>query len=91
MKLSQEKINKISEQILSHLYHSFPDQLFTAQISRELARDEEFIKKLLIDLKNKGLVISIRKNKKGISYVRRIKWQLSPKAYQIYHEKINGY
>ena len=90
MRLSKQKRNKIAEQILAHLYHSFPEQLFTAQISRELARDEEFIKRLLLQLKEKGLLISIKKNKKGIFFVRRIKWQLSPNAYQAYHQKING-
>ena len=87
MRLSQEKIKKISEQVLAHLYHSFPQQLFTAEIARELARDEEFIKRLLFDLKDRGFVVTIKKNKKGIDFVRRIKWQLSTKAYEAYHEK----
>ena len=56
MKISKEKRDKISEQILLFLYNSFPTQPFTAEIARELARDEEFIKKLLVELKEKGLV-----------------------------------
>lgn len=89
MRLSQEKRDKIAEQILLFLYHNFPNQPFTSEIAREIARDEEFIKKLLFDLKNKGLVIPIRKNSKGISFSRRIKWRLSNKAYDAYkmHQK----
>jgi DNA-binding IscR family transcriptional regulator len=87
MRISKEKRDKIAEQILSHLYHSFPTQLFTAKIAKELARDEEFIKRLLFELQEKGLVSSIKKNTKGISFLKRIKWQLSSKAYEAYHQK----
>jgi len=84
MKLGKEKKERISEQILSFLYHIFPKQPFTAEISREIARDEEFIKKMLFELKEKGLVTSITKNKKGQVFTRRLKWRLSNKAYDAY-------
>tara|TARA_Y100000310_G_scaffold224923_1_gene226802 strand:- start:323 stop:598 length:276 start_codon:yes stop_codon:yes gene_type:complete len=90
MRLSQKKIDKIKEQILSHLYHTFPTQQFTAHIAQEIARDEEFIKRLLLELKQKNLVTSIKKNSKGIDFTRRIKWQLSPQAYNAYNEKANS-
>lgn len=84
MRLSKEKRDKIAEQLLAHLYHSFPKQLFTAEIAKELARDEEFIKRLLFDLKDKNLVMSIKKNAKGEEFIRRIKWQLTMDAYNAY-------
>ena len=87
MKLSKEKKDKISEQILSFLYHSFPKQLFTAEIAKEIARDEEFIKTLLFDLKDKNLVVAVKKNETGKDFIRRIRWQLSGPAYQAYHQK----
>ncbi len=87
MRISQTKKDKISEQILSFLYFSFPDQPFTAKISQEIARDEEFIKRLLFELKEKNLVIPIQKNKNGEPFSRRIKWKLSKKVYDIYHLK----
>ena len=88
MKLSQEKRDKIAEQILSFLYHEYPKSHFTATISRELARDEEFIKNLMFDLKEKNLVISIKKNPKGIFYSRRIRWRLSNKAQEAYKQQV---
>jgi predicted transcriptional regulator with HTH domain len=88
MKLSKEKRDKISEQILSLLYHSFPKQLFTAEIAKEIARDEEFIKTLLYDLKDKNLLLSIKKNEKGLNFIRRIKWQLTSEAFKIYRQKL---
>lgn len=90
MKLSKEKKDKISEQILSFLYQSFPKQLFTSEIAKEIARDEEFIKNLLFELKEKNLILSIKKNEEGKDFIRRIRWQLSGPVYQLYHQKANN-
>ena len=87
MKLGQEKKDKIIEQILHYLYTVFPKFPFTAKISRSIARDEEFVKKILLELKEKNLVIAIKNNKKGQLFSRRIKWKLSNKVYEIYHLK----
>jgi len=87
MRLSQDKKNKIIEQILSFLFTSFPSQPFTATIAKEIARDEEFVKRLLLELKEKGLVLLIRTNKNGQPFSRRIKWRLSNKVYDIYHSR----
>jgi len=87
MRLSKEKKDKIAEQILLHLYQSFPKQLFTSEISKEIARDEEFIKTLMFELKEKNLVLAIKKNEEGKDFVRRIRWQLSGPVYQAYDLK----
>ena len=84
MKLSKEKRDKISEQILACLYHNFPKQMFTSEISREIARDEEYTKQLLKELWQNNLVVPIKKNSKGIAFTRRIKWRLSNQAYSAY-------
>ena len=83
-KLSDKKREKISENILSLLYHSFPNPLFTSKIADEAIRDEEFTKSLLKELEKKGLVELILKNHKGIKYSRRMRWRLSNKAHKIY-------
>jgi len=87
MKLSKEKKEKIAEQVLSLLYHSFPKQLFTSEIAKEIARDEEFVKSLMFGLKEKSLVVEIKKNEDGRDFIRRIRWQLSGPAYQAYDIK----
>lgn len=84
MRISQEKKTKISEQILSFLFESNPRSLFISQISKEIARDEEFVKRLLMDLAKKGLVDQIKKNPQGISYKKRARWKLSNKSYEAY-------
>ena len=82
--ISKQKIEKIQEQILFHLFHKFPKQIFISDIAQELARDEEFIKKMLLQLEKKQLVTKITKNPKGISYSKRARWKISNKAYEIY-------
>ena len=83
-KISEQKIEKISEQILYYLYSIFPKQVFTSDIARETARDEEFTKYLLKELEKKELVIKINKNPQGFQYSRRLRWRISNKAYEIY-------
>ena len=84
MKISNQKKDKIYEQILAHLYSVSPKALFTMNIAKEIARDEEFIKTLLIDLRKKGLIIEIKKSPEGVSYLKRSRWTLSDNAYQAY-------
>ena len=86
MKISKEKKDKICEQILSHLYLQSPKALFTYHIALEIARDEEFVKKLLLDLKKRGLVVEIKKNSQGKKYLRRVRWKLSMRAYNYYNQ-----
>ena len=87
MRISDQKKEKIAEQILHFLYQSFPKNPFTAEVAREIARDEEFVKKLLLELKEKNIVMAIRKNKNGMVFSRKIKWKLSNKVYDLYHSK----
>lgn len=89
MKISDKKKEKIYEQILALLYSISPQSLFTLNIAQELARDEEFVKSLLLTLKKKELVLEIKKNPKGLTYLKRSRWKLSDIAYQAYkkHQK----
>lgn len=69
MKISQQKKDKISEQILAHLYSLNPRAIFTSNIAKEMARDEEFMKKLLLNLKKEKFSIRNQKKpkRKGLS------------------------
>jgi predicted transcriptional regulator len=87
MKISKEKKDKISEQILAFLYSTSPKPIFTYHIAEEIARDEEFVKKLLLELKGRNLVIEVKKNPKGKQYVRRSRWKLSDAVYEAYRGK----
>jgi len=82
--ISQKKEEKIKEIILALLFQNSPKALFTAHISQELARDEEYVKKLLENLEAKKLIIPIKKNSEGLDYKKRTRWRLSDKAYSTY-------
>lgn len=86
MRISKEKRDKISEQILAVLFNSSPNSIFTSAIAKNIARDEEFTKQLLKELWNKALVVPIKKNSKGVAFSRRIKWRLSSQAYSAYKQ-----
>ena len=88
-RLSTQKVEKIQEQILFFMYSIFPKQVFTVDIAREVARDEEFTKRLLQELEKKELVVKINKNSEGIKYEKRLRWRISNNAYEIYtaHQK----
>ena len=87
MKLSSKKKEKISEQIMAFLYSLAPKAVYTSHIAQEIARDEEFVKVLLLDLSKKGLIVEIKKNPEGEAYSRRIRWRISDRAYTIYKQK----
>lgn len=86
MRISNQKKEKIYEQILAFLYSISPKSVFISNISKEIARDEEFVKSLILDLNKKNLVVEIKKNPKGKSYLKRSRWKLSDEAYKIYKQ-----
>ena len=89
-KISDIKKEKISEHVLSVLLDKYPEPIFTAHIAQEIARDEEFIKKILEDLKTKELITLINKNPKGLQYSRRTRWRLTNKAYLAYSNSLSN-
>lgn len=85
--LSKQKKDKIAEQIIFYLFSLSPSSEFTSTIAKEIARDEEFVKSLLLDLAQRKLLVQINKNSKGQEYKRRQRWRLSNEAYTIYQRK----
>lgn len=90
MKISDKKKDKISEQILAFLYSLSMRPVFTSNIAQEVARDEEFVKDLLTELKEKNIVTEIRKNPKGKQYLKRSRWKLTDVAYRAYKNAGSG-
>jgi len=87
--ISKQKKDKISEQILHHLFSISPSSSFTSSIANEIARDEEFTKSLLKELESKKLVIPISKNKDGKDYSKRMRWRMSSSAFEAYSKAQN--
>ena len=85
--ISKQKKDKISEQILHYLFSESPISRFTSEIAESVARDEEFTKSILLNLKSQGLVLEINKNSLGVQYSRRQRWLLSSEVYNAYKSK----
>jgi hypothetical protein len=86
-KISKQKKDKIAEQILHYLFTNSPQPKFTAEIARDTARDEEFTKAILNELRAQGLVNEIKKNEQGNDYLRRSRWILSSQVYEVYQNQ----
>ena len=84
--ISEKKKEVIKEQILHYLFDISPDSSFTSKIAETIARDEEFIKTILIELKKKQLIIEVNKNPNGKQYLKRQRWRLSQQAYEAYKQ-----
>jgi len=83
-KISSYKADKIKEDILSILYENSPLSLHTNVIAKEIARDNEFVLRLLNELKEKELVKSVESSNRGKPYLKRKKWALTDGAYSAY-------
>jgi predicted transcriptional regulator with HTH domain len=89
MKISDKKRDKILEQILAYLYSISPKSAFTFTIAQEIARDEEFVKSLLLSLKKKNFVLEVKKSPKGVVYSKRSRWALTDHTYTLYKQRQN--
>jgi hypothetical protein len=83
-KISEEKQQKIKEEILNLLFHNSPKSLFTSEIASEIIRDEEFVLKLLKDMKKQKLVDHVKNNNRGYEYLIRRKWFMPKETYSAY-------
>ncbi len=86
-RVSTEKRKKISEQIVHYLFSIAPSSKFTSEIAKEIARDEEFTKVLMLELEKNKIVILITKNQNGNVFIKRQRWRLSNEAYDIYKQR----
>jgi len=88
VKLSQENIQKIKEMILNEIYHNSPKALYTAEIARLIIRDEEFTKKLLLELKQSSLIEEIKKSPEGNLLLKRSRWKLTNETFKAYQKLV---
>ena len=86
VKLSSNTINLLKDDIISILYENNLNPLLTMEIAKELRRDKEFTKRLLIELKEKGVIDQIKKNNKGKDYIKRSRWIINPGVLNKYNE-----
>ena len=84
VKLSENTISLLKEDILSILYENQDRSLFTKEIARELRRDKEFTLQLLLEMKEIGWINEIiGRNSRGI----RKKWRISKELFEVWSKK----
>ncbi len=88
-KISIKNAGKIKEEILALLFEQSPKALFTKEVAHTIVRDEEFTKRLLLELKNDGLTREITLSEKGALYRARRRWQLTSKAFDAYAKLVS--
>lgn len=77
-RVSQRTFNKVAEAALAFLNERYPEPLSCREIAAELARDNEFVGRVLLFLKEKKLVQQVYKSPEGRDYLRWTKWTLTP-------------
>jgi len=87
-RISAQKSAKIKEEVLAVLFEQNPKALFTKDVALAIIRDEEFTKRLLLELKKDGLVKEVSLSEKGIVYRARRRWQLSEAAFKAYQKLV---
>lgn len=86
-KIGEEKKKVIFDQILSYLYEDPLKLKFTSDIAKGVGRDEEYILKLLNEMKEKNWVKMINRSSKGGIYVFRRRWRITDGLLRIFDEK----
>ena len=82
-KISRINKDKIKDELLRILYDSYPNFMYTYQVSENIIRDDEFVLNLLKELENDKLIKTFNENKG--KKVKR-KWGLTKEAYSKYKE-----
>ena len=73
VRLSDKTRTLLKNDILAILYESSLKPMYTSHIATELRRDNEFVLKLLLELKKEKLVKEVKKGRSG-DYLARKKW-----------------
>ncbi len=87
VKLSEKTIKLLKDDIISILYERPLEAMFTNEIAKELRRDNEFTKKLLLELKKESLIEQVKKNKRGQQYLTHLKWRIPPKILKAFNNQ----
>jgi len=77
-RVSPRTFGKVAEAALAFLNEKYPEALTCREVAEELARDNEFVAKVLFFLKDKGLAMQVTASPRGREYVRWTKWTLTP-------------
>jgi len=76
-RLSEKTKKYVKDEIVSVLFNSMT-ALYANQVAANMGRDKEFVKQMILELEEMGVVIRYDKSKKGKAYKERCRWRLKP-------------
>lgn len=85
-KISKKNIKKIEEDVLRIVFDAGLAGIFTFKIAEELARDDEFVLRILKGLEKNEIIRQVKKSGKGHEYYRKRKWVMTTNAYEKYKQ-----
>lgn len=80
VRLAKKTVDLLKDDIVNILYENPLKPLFANEIAVSLRRDNEFTKKLLLELKDLGIVEEIKLNRRKKPYLLRKRWRISKEA-----------
>ena len=81
-KLSSRTKQLLKDDVVSVLFEKAPVSLFANEVALEMRRDNEFVKELLLELENVGVVERVEKGVSGRKYRKRMRWRIPHKVLQ---------
>lgn len=84
-KLSEKTKKYVKDEIVSVLFNS-RSAMYANQIGSSMGRDKEFIKQMLVELEERGVVVRFDKSKKGKAYKERCRWRLKPEVEKAFRQ-----
>ena len=87
VKLSKKTVDLLKDDVVSILYENSLKPLFTNEIAVLLRRDKGFVKMLLLELKELGVVENVGMNKRKKSYLLRQRWMIMPSVLKRFEER----
>jgi len=87
VKLSKKTVDLLKDDVVSILYENSLKPLFTNEIAVLLRRDKGFVKRLLLELKELGVVENVGMNKRKKSYLLRQRWMIMPSVLKRFEER----
>lgn len=84
-KLSEKTKKYVKDEIVSVLFNSRA-AMYANQVASNMGRDKEFIKQMLLELEEMGVVVRFDKSRKGKAYKERCRWRLKPEVEKAFRQ-----
>ncbi|MBU2638514.1 MAG: hypothetical protein KJ955_06065 [Nanoarchaeota archaeon] len=75
----------VKDEVVSVLFNS-RTAMYASQVASNMGRDKEFIKRMLLELEEAGILTRFDRSKKGRAYKERCRWRLRPEVEKAFRQ-----